>query len=156
MRYYRLVNMTFWKKSKKCLTWLVSLNTQGIWKSFHSLFDIFGRPILFLNVHYEFWLDLIVFCVCAHMRVHGFTCVLKVCDVSSPGCLMWGDRDQRGKNGFTALRMWQPLSSAWHWVDTTKCSMKTRPRWTTTLRQHTPDHLDSMHTHIMTFSGKLT
>ncbi len=95
-----------------------------------------------------------VSCVCAHMHVHGLACVLKVCDVSSPGCLMWGDRDQRGKNGFTALRMWQPLSSVWQWVDMTKCFMKTKPRWSTTLRL-TPDRLDSVDTHIMTFNRKL-
>ncbi len=95
-----------------------------------------------------------VSCVCAHMHVHGLACVLKVCDVSSPGCLMWGDRDQRGKNGFTALRMWQPLSSVWQWVDMTKCFMKTKPRWTTTLRL-TLHRLDSLDTHITTFKGKL-
>lgn len=54
----------------------------------------------------------------------------------SSGCLMWEVRGRRGRNGSTALRTWPPLSSVWLWVDTTRCSMKTRPRWALNTHSH--------------------
>ncbi len=72
---------------------------------------------------------------CLYDAVHY--CVLSLCWVVHSGCLMWEVRGRRGRNGSTALRTWPPLSSVWLWVDTTRCSMKTRPRWALNTHSHT-------------------
>ncbi len=71
---------------------------------------------------------LLVWCsalLCSELML---SCPLRLFDVG-------GQRSER-KKWIHCLRTWPPLSSVWLWVDTTRCSMKTRPRWALNTHSH--------------------
>lgn len=67
------------------------------------------------------WQLCLVFCLRLDSGPDGTLCIPLL---PPTGCSMWEVRGQRGRSGSTALKTWQPLSSASLWADTTRCSTK--------------------------------